>query len=95
MTSSTSTLSPPPLRHMDRFFIDGEWVAASTNAVIDVIDSDTEQLYFSVAEANAQDIARAVEAARSAFDEGPWPRMTHAERAGWLRALAAGLKARN
>ena len=37
---------------------------------------------------------RAVAAARQAFDEGPWPRMTHAQRAEYLRALGAGLAAR-
>ena len=39
-------------------------------------------------------MARAVAAARQAFDEGPWPRMTHAERAEYLRALGAGLRER-
>ena len=39
-------------------------------------------------------MARAVAAARLAFDEGPWPRMTHAERAEYLRRLGAGLAAR-
>jgi aldehyde dehydrogenase (NAD+) len=95
MTSTTPTLSPPPLRHTDRFFIGGEWVAPASAAVIDVIDSDTEELFFRVAEAAAEDIARAVGAARQAFDEGPWPRMTHAERAGYLRAFGAALQTRN
>ncbi len=40
-----------PLRHTDRFFIGGEWVKPSSDAVIDVIDSANEQLFFSVAEA--------------------------------------------
>jgi aldehyde dehydrogenase (NAD+) len=91
---SATTLSPPTLRHPDRFFVGGEWVAASTDTVLDVIDSDTEEVFLSVAGAAADDIARAVDAARRAFDEGPWPRMTHAERAGWLRQLAAGIQAR-
>ena len=95
MTSTTTTLPPAPLQHPEQFFIGGEWVAPSTEARIDVIDSATEQCYFSVAEAAAADIARAVVAARTAFDEGPWPRMTHAERAGYLRALGAGLQARS
>ena len=42
-----------PLRHARRFFIDGEWVQPSSEAMIDVIDSATEQLFFSVAEAKA------------------------------------------
>jgi acyl-CoA reductase-like NAD-dependent aldehyde dehydrogenase len=83
-----------PLAHADRFFIGGEWVEPSSDAQIDVVDSATEQLYFSVAEAQAPDMARAVAAARQAFDEGPWPRMTHAERAEYLRAFAAKLAER-
>jgi acyl-CoA reductase-like NAD-dependent aldehyde dehydrogenase len=81
-----------PLRYVDRFFIGGQWVQPSSDAKIDVIDSGTEELFFSVAEAQAADISRAVAAARQAFDEGPWPRMSHAQRAEYLRAIAAALK---
>ena len=84
-----------PLRNADRFFIGGEWVTPSSDAMIDVIDSGTEEVYFRVAEAQAADISRAVAAARKAFDEGPWPGMTHAQRAEYLRAIAAGLKERS
>ncbi len=90
----TSTNSLTGLRHADRFFIGGEWVAPSSNAMIDVIDSGTEQLFFQIAEANAADMSRAVTAARDAFDNGPWPRLSHKERADYLRALGAGLQAR-
>jgi len=83
-----------PLRNTDRFFIGGEWVRPSSDAMIDVIDSGTEELYFRVAEAQAADMARAVEAARLAFDEGPWPRLTHSQRAEYLRAIGAGLRGR-
>src|SRR6202167_6084438 len=83
-----------PVKHLDRFFIGGQWVAPSSDSTIDVIDSHTEKVYLTVAEAQAADIDRAVTAAKEAFDHGPWPRMTHAERAGYLRALAAGLRAR-
>jgi aldehyde dehydrogenase (NAD+) len=62
-----------PIRHTDRFYIGGQWVAPSSDAKINVIDSDTEQVYFTVAEAQAADISRAVQAAREAFDSGPWP----------------------
>ncbi|HEX4082008.1 MAG TPA: aldehyde dehydrogenase, partial [Acidimicrobiales bacterium] len=84
-----------PLRNADRFFIGGEWVAPSSDAKIDVIDSGTEEVYFRVAEAQAADIARAVTAARKAFDEGPWPTLTHAQRAEYLRAIAAGVRERS
>jgi aldehyde dehydrogenase (NAD+) len=83
-----------PLSNPDRFFVGGEWVKPSSDAMIDVIDSDTEQLYFRVAEAQAADVSRAVGAARTAFDEGPWPRLTHAQRAEYMRALAAALRER-
>jgi aldehyde dehydrogenase (NAD+) len=78
-----------PLRHPDRFFIDGSWVEPSSTSVIEVVDSTTEEIAFRVAEAQAADIDRAVTAARRAFDEGPWPRLSHSERAGYLRAFAA------
>ncbi len=68
-----------PLRYVDRFFIGGQWVHPSSDAKIDVIDSGTEELFFSVAAAQEADISRAVAAARQAFDEGPWPRMSHAQ----------------
>jgi aldehyde dehydrogenase (NAD+) len=83
------------LRHLDRFFIDGEWVEPSSAATITVTDSATEERFFSVPEAQAADISRAVDAARRAFDDGPWPRMTHAERAEYLRAMAEALRRRS
>ena len=83
-----------PLRHADRFFIDGVWATPSSAATIDVIDSSTEQIYFRVPEAQPADIDRAVTAARRAFDEGPWPRMTHADRAEFLKGIAVGLRDR-
>src|SRR5262245_10983065 len=76
------------VRHPDRFFIGGEWVAPSSNAKIHVRDSATEEVFLTIAEAQADDVDRAVTAARKAFDDGPWPRMTHKERAAWLIKIA-------
>jgi aldehyde dehydrogenase (NAD+) len=84
-----------PLRHPDRFFIGGEWVAPSSRSTIDVIDSSTEEVYFRVPEAQVADMDRAVTAARGAFDEGPWPSMTHADRAEFLKGIATGLRDRS
>jgi acyl-CoA reductase-like NAD-dependent aldehyde dehydrogenase len=83
-----------PIAHADRFYIDGGWVAPSSDATIDVIDSGTEETYFRVAEAQASDIDRAVTAARRAFDEGAWPRLSHAERGVFLSRIAEGLRDR-
>ena len=63
-----------PLAHPESFFIGGEWVKPSSDAMIDVIDSNTEELYFRISEAREADMDRAVTAARYAFDEGPRPR---------------------
>jgi hypothetical protein len=61
---SLASETSAPIRHADRFFIGGQWVAPSSDATIKVIDSGTEETYFTVAEAQAADISRAVEAAR-------------------------------
>lgn len=89
------TATTAPLAHPDRFFINGEWASPSSAAKIDVIDSGTEELFVTVAEAQVADVDRAVAAARNAFDRGPWPRMSHKERAGYLRAIAAEIDARS
>ncbi|HVT67563.1 MAG TPA: aldehyde dehydrogenase [Trebonia sp.] len=84
-----------PVRHADRFFIGGEWAEPSASSTIAVIDSHTEDVYFTVAEAQAADIDHAVTAARNAFDEGPWPRLSHAQRAEYLRALGTEVMGRS
>jgi aldehyde dehydrogenase (NAD+) len=86
------TITDAPIRHADRFFIGGSWVEPSSGETIEVIDSATEEPYFSVPEAREADMDRAVGAARQAFDSGPWPRMTHAQRAEYLRAIGEGLR---
>ncbi|MDE2463329.1 MAG: aldehyde dehydrogenase [Alphaproteobacteria bacterium] len=83
-----------PISHPQKFYIDGKWVDPSTSHTIDVIDAATEELYFTVAEAKTADVARAVEAARRAFDNGPWPRMSPKQRAEYLRAFAQAMSKR-
>jgi aldehyde dehydrogenase (NAD+) len=77
-----------PIAHPDRFFIGGDWAQPSASSTIDVINSGTEELFVSVAEAQEADVNRAVAAARDAFDNGPWTRLTHRERAAYLNAIA-------
>ncbi len=85
---------PIELAHPDRFYIDGEWVPPAAPSTFKVRDSSTEELVAVVAEAQHDDVARAVAAARRAFDEGPWPRLTPAERASYLRAIASEFERR-
>src|SRR3546814_12639596 len=91
---ATTLNSIAPIAHPERLFIGGEWVKPSSDSVFEVIAPATEELYLRVAEAQEADMNRAVAAARSAFDSGPWQRMPHAERATFLRALARGLDER-
>jgi aldehyde dehydrogenase (NAD+) len=76
------------LSNADHFFIGGQWATPSSNAVIEVINPSTEGVFFRVAEAQAEDMGAAVTAAREAFDRGPWPRLSHGERATYMRAMA-------
>ena len=78
----------------DRFYIGGDWVKPSSSDEIDVINASTEDVFLRVAEAKAEDMDRAIAAAREAFDHGPWPHMSHAERAGYLVKIAAALEER-
>src|SRR6266404_4914887 len=83
-----------PVKSPDRFYIGGEWVTPTSGDLIDVVQPATEDVWVRVAAARKEDVSRAVAAAREAFDRGPWPRMSQAERAGYLRAIAAGLRER-
>jgi acyl-CoA reductase-like NAD-dependent aldehyde dehydrogenase len=87
-------MTSAPIKHPDLLYIGGEWIAPSSSARIEVFNSGTEELFARVAEAQADDVDRAVAAARGAFDDGPWPRMTHGERARYIIAIARELDAR-
>jgi len=71
-------------RTADRLYIGGEWVAASSDDALEVINPATEDVFAQVPQASVADIDRAVAAARRAFDEGPWPRLTPRERSDAL-----------
>src|ERR1700753_662775 len=66
--------------------IDGERMA--TDQWFRTVNPTTQQPWANVARGSTQDAARAVNAARVAFDEGPWPRMTPDERGAHLHRLA-------
>jgi acyl-CoA reductase-like NAD-dependent aldehyde dehydrogenase len=83
-----------PIQHPDRLFIGGKWTQPCGTTKFDVLNSGTEELFISVAAAQAADMNAAAAAARHAFDHGSWPRMTHAERARYLKAIAAEMALR-
>ena len=90
----TASLAPPCLAHPDKLFIDGQWVDPLRGGRIEVVSAHSEQVIATVAEATEDDVDRAVLAARRAFDSGPWPRLSPAERAEYLRKLSAALAPR-
>ncbi|KAK8475045.1 hypothetical protein V6N13_090381 [Hibiscus sabdariffa] len=63
-----------------QLFINGSFVDSASGKTFPTYDPRTGDVIAHVAEADAEDIDRAVSAARKAFDEGPWPRMTAYER---------------
>lgn len=80
--------------HPDCLYIGGRWSAPSTKNRLILINPANECELFQVAEAVEADVDAAVLAARKAFDEGPWPRLSGAERGRALHALLAQLRAR-
>ncbi|MHB8511888.1 MAG: aldehyde dehydrogenase family protein [Actinomycetota bacterium] len=78
----------------DRLYIGGQWVSPSSDARDEIVNPATEEVIGVAAVPTVDDAAAAILAARNAFDEGPWPRMKPAERAGYVRKLASILRER-
>src|SRR6266567_8396694 len=73
--------------------INGEFVASKTNKIFSVYDPSTEEVIAQVPDANAEDVNRAVAAAKAAFEEGPWATTTAQERGRVLFRLAEKVRA--
>jgi aldehyde dehydrogenase (NAD+) len=82
------------LRSFDRFFIAGGWREPAGKDRVMVVSPATEQAIASIPQATTADIDAAIAAARAAFDHGPWPRMTPAERATYLARVPAEIEKR-
>ena len=63
-----------------QLFINGQWSDAASGKTFETPDPATGETLARVAEGDAEDINRAVKAARKAFEEGPWSRMTPSDR---------------
>ena len=77
----------------DKLFIGGRWVEPSTSDVIEVHSPATGAKVGQVPLAAQADVDAACAAARKAFDEGPWPRMTPKEREAVLAKATALIEA--
>src|SRR4051794_24544657 len=71
-----------------KMLIDGKWVEAASGKTFPVYNPATGQVITHVAEGGKEDIDRAVNAARKAFDDGPWHAMTPSQRGQCIWKLA-------
>src|SRR5207237_6825076 len=71
-----------------QMYVNGEWVDSASHKTFDVIDPATEEVIAHVPDANAEDVKRAVSAAKVAFEDGPWGSTTAQERGRVLFRLA-------
>ena len=59
-----------------KMLIGGKWVGAASGKTFATLDPSTGEVLAQVAEGDKEDIDRAVQAARAAFETGPWRKMT-------------------
>ncbi|MDQ1397972.1 MAG: aldehyde dehydrogenase [Acidimicrobiaceae bacterium] len=71
----------------DNVFIGNQWRPSAGNDWLEVVSPSTEEVVGRVPAAVPADVDLAVALARTAFDDGPWPRMPIDERAAALRAF--------
>ncbi|HWT94090.1 MAG TPA: aldehyde dehydrogenase family protein [Solirubrobacteraceae bacterium] len=63
-----------------KLLIDGQFVDAAAGGTFETVDPGTGEVLATVARGEAEDIDRAVAAARRAFEDGPWSRMSPSDR---------------
>ena len=96
----TTTLQPPSrpaepnaavkgfLKQTHKLLIGGQWIDSSGGETFEVLNPADGSTLTRVAKGNAQDVDRAVKAARKAFDGGPWRTMPARARGRLLYKLA-------
>ncbi|KAI3866077.1 hypothetical protein MKX03_003539 [Papaver bracteatum] len=81
-------ITPPVKVNYTKLLINGDFVNSASGKTFPTHDPRTGNVIAHVAEGDEEDINRAVAAARKAFDEGPWPKMTAYERSRVLFRFA-------
>ncbi len=76
-----------------QLLINGKWVEAASGKTFPSYNPATGEVLAQVAEGDREDINRAVSAARTAFETGPWSKMTASERGRLVWKLADLLEA--
>jgi betaine-aldehyde dehydrogenase len=75
-----------------QMYVNGEWVESKSSKTFPVYDPATEEVIAHVPDSNADDVNRAVAAAKTAFDDGPWASTTAQERGRVLFRLAEKIR---
>jgi aldehyde dehydrogenase (NAD+) len=75
-------------------YINGQWRTARSEQYDNAYDPATGQVLAHVAKADAEDTRAAIQAARHAFDHGPWPNMAPGERSRIMHRLVDALEER-
>ncbi|KHN23562.1 Aldehyde dehydrogenase family 2 member B7, mitochondrial [Glycine soja] len=88
------SIAPVQIDH-SQLLIDGQFVDAASGKTFPTFDPRTGDVIANVAEGDTEDVNRAVRAARKAFDEGPWPKMTAYERSRIILHFAGLLEKHN
>ena len=73
--------------------IDGKWTMAASGKTFPTYNPATGEVLAQIAEGDREDVNRAVQAARKAFDSGPWRKLTASERGRLIWKLADLLEA--
>jgi betaine-aldehyde dehydrogenase len=76
-----------------QMFINDEWVESQSTKTFPVYDPSTEKIIAYVPDSSATDVNRAVAAAKTAFEDGPWGSSTAQERGRVLFRLAEKIRA--
>jgi len=71
-----------------KMWIDGEWCESVSRESLDSINPATSEVIGTIPRGTEADAHKAVKAARAAFDQGEWPRMSYQDRGDILRQIA-------
>ena len=87
MATVTEKVARPKIQQTD-CFIGGKWLPSASGKTFDTIHPATEEVICKVAEGDKADVDAAVDAAREAFDNGPWRTMDARDRGALIYKLA-------
>src|SRR5947209_15629243 len=82
------TVKPPKVRPQYPLLINGKWRDSVSGKTFPTLNPATGEVICQVAEGDKADVDLAVKAARKAFEEGLWPKMSGSERGRLLHKLA-------